>query len=95
MQRITIAEILEHPWFVINLPAAAKQGSWNEQVVRRDIDHKARSEQIRLTVRAALQASIRPPPIFPSYEPRERSSDSMACSDQTMSDLDASEGANY
>ena len=89
-----MAEILEHPWFKVGLPPEAERGDWNKQLVRGDIDHEMRSEQIKATVRAALQASYRKPPLFASYEPKRCMSDSLA-SDQAMSDIDASEGANY
>ncbi len=93
LHRITINQILQHPWFLVNLPAELAHGDWNRQVLQEEIDFKQRAEQIRVTVRSALQAVAKSPPPSPKW-PSHCISDSLGeCSD--MSDLDVSEGANF
>ena len=93
LQRITIPEILQHPWFLVNLPAELAHGDWNGQVLQEEIDFKQRAEEIRVTVRSALQAVTRSPE-RPTKWPSHCMSDSLGGYSST-SDLDASEGANY
>lgn len=93
LQRITIPEILQHPWFLVNLPAELAHGDWNRQVLQEEIDFKQRAEEIRVTVRSALQA-VTASPERPTKWPSHCMSDSLG-GYSSMSDLDASEGANY
>lgn len=91
LQRITISQILQHPWFLVNLPPELIEGDWNRQVLQ-DIKFEQRAEQIRVTVQHALKAVVKSPP-SPQW-PSQCVSDSPGeCSD--LSDLSASEGANY
>lgn len=82
--RITIPEILQHPWFVVGLPPQMFFSDWNHQVVQHNFDAKQRSEEIRRTVRAALMAGC--------PKPFHCVSDSAGSASGDMSDA---EGANY
>lgn len=94
--RITVQQILQHPWFLVDLPEELRMADWNGQVFQNGtptpIDFAQRAEGIRETVRAALQANV---PISPQR--------SLKCAQHyasgsfgTLSDIsDASEAANF
>ena len=93
LQRITISQILQHPWFLVNLPAELAHGDWNGQVLHQEIDFKQRAEEIRVTVRGALQAVARRSPP-PQRWPSQCVSDSLG-GESSISDQEISVGANY
>lgn len=81
--RITIPQILQHPWFMVDLPDGM-QYDWNCGIIPwedRDGD-RLRAEEIRGTVRAALMAG----------SARPYFSDSAGSMSGDMSDM---EGANF
>ena len=90
LQRITVQEILQHPWFLVDLPVELSSGDWNGQVVQ-SIDFAARAEDIRMTVRAALQAVPKSPPPSPKWVRHHASGSMGECSDRS----DVSEGAIF
>ena len=74
LHRITVQEILQHPWFLIDLPEELRMADWNGQVLQIGThipsDFAQRAKDIRETVRAALQAHVigpQPPPKWPQH----------------------------
>lgn len=96
VHRITVQQIVQHPWFLTDLPEELRMADWNEQVLQvgtpSPTDFAQRAEGIRETVRAALQANA---PISPQHSlkwAQHYASESFG----TLSDIsDASEGANF
>ena len=94
--RITVQQILQHPWFLVDLPEQLRMVDWNAQALPigspTPIDFAQRAEGIRETVRAALQANA---PISPQRSVKwaqHYASGSFG----TLSDIsDASEAANF
>ena len=54
-ERISIQNIQRHPWCTVNLPAMMRDSDYNSQFIQH-VDARQRAEQIKQTVRAAIQA---------------------------------------
>ena len=95
--RITVQQILQHPWFLVDLPQELRVADWNVQAALQigtptPIDFAQRAEGIRETVRAALQPNA---PISPQRS-LKWAQHCASGSFGTISDIsDASEGANF
>ncbi|KAL3156012.1 hypothetical protein ABBQ32_013000 [Trebouxia sp. C0010 RCD-2024] len=88
-RRITVQEILQHPWFLTGLPKELRMADWNGEVLQSPVYCAQTVEDIRVTVRAALRANAVSPE--PKWVQRPASGSLGELSDVS----DASEGANF
>ena len=96
VHRITVREILQHPWFLVDLPEALSMADWNGQVFQHGtptpVDFAQRAEGIRETVRAALQADA---PISPQRSLKWAQHHASGSFGELSDVSDASEAANF
>lgn len=96
VHRITVREILQHPWFLVDLPEALSMADWNGQVFQHGtptpVDFAQRAEGIRETVRAALQADV---PISPQRSLKWAQHYASGSFGELSDVSDASEAANF